>query len=66
MLIFLQEHEIGLLTEVTHLQEITHNLCLQASEPDKLPSASEQVILDLKGADTGVWNFQVSGHIWLL
>ncbi|XP_021359519.1 metastasis suppressor protein 1-like isoform X2 [Mizuhopecten yessoensis] len=52
------EHEIGLLTEITHLQEIMDGLCYGASEPDKLPTASEQCIIDMKGQDTTTWNFQ--------
>ncbi|XP_069113554.1 protein MTSS 2-like isoform X2 [Argopecten irradians] len=52
------EHEIGLLTEITHLQEIMDSLCYGASEPDKLPTASEQCINDIKGQDSSTWNFQ--------
>ncbi|XP_033754842.1 protein MTSS 1-like isoform X3 [Pecten maximus] len=52
------EHEIGLLTEITHLQEIMDSLCYGASEPDKLPTASEQCIIDVKGQDSSTWNFQ--------
>ncbi|XP_060071624.1 protein MTSS 2-like isoform X2 [Ylistrum balloti] len=52
------EHEIGLLTEITHLQEIMDSLCLGASEPEKLPTSSEQCIIDIKGQDSSSWNFQ--------
>ena len=56
---------MGLLTEITHLQEIMYSLCMQASEPEKLPSTSEQCIIDLKGQDPGVWNLQVKlGHLY--
>ena len=48
-----------LLTEVTHLQEIMHSLCLQASEPQSLPASSEQVIADLKGMDPSTLNLHV-------
>ncbi|XP_062619165.1 protein MTSS 1-like isoform X9 [Saccostrea cucullata] len=52
------DHEVGLLTEVTHLQEIMDHLCMQCNDPHTLPPASEQVIMDLKGFDTNsVWNF---------
>ncbi|XP_076112602.1 uncharacterized protein LOC143080582 isoform X2 [Mytilus galloprovincialis] len=46
------EHEISLLTEITHLQDITHSLCLMAGEPNILPSSSEQFIMDIKGSDS--------------
>ncbi|KAL5021786.1 hypothetical protein ScPMuIL_000941 [Solemya velum] len=52
------DHEVSLLTEVTHLQEVMDCLCLQAADPHLLPSSSEQVIMDLKGLDNTVWNFQ--------
>lgn len=50
---------MSLLTEVTHLQEIMENLCLQADNPKLLPPSSEQVISDLKGEDAGSYKFQV-------
>ncbi|XP_067651224.1 protein MTSS 1-like isoform X4 [Haliotis asinina] len=53
------DSEISLLTEVTHLQEIIDSLCAQSSDPNTLPPSSEQVIMDLKGVDHSVWNFQV-------
>lgn len=55
------EHELGLLTEITHLQDITHNLCLMAGEPHTLPPSSEQVIMDIKGSDTSSFFNSLSG-----
>uniref|UniRef100_A0A672HMM5 MTSS I-BAR domain containing 1 n=1 Tax=Salarias fasciatus TaxID=181472 RepID=A0A672HMM5_SALFA len=45
------DHEINMLGEVTHLQTILEDLSNLTAEPHKLPPASEQVILDLKGSD---------------
>ncbi|XP_027135075.1 protein MTSS 1 isoform X2 [Larimichthys crocea] len=45
------DHEINMLGEVTHLQTILEDLTNLTAEPNKLPAASEQVILDLKGSD---------------
>ncbi|KAJ8260368.1 hypothetical protein GJAV_G00181320, partial [Gymnothorax javanicus] len=45
------DEEIGMLGEVTHLQTILEDLGALTAEPNKLPPASEQVILDLKGSD---------------
>ncbi|KAJ8259219.1 hypothetical protein COCON_G00182310 [Conger conger] len=45
------DEEIGMLGEVTHLQTILEDLGTLTAEPHKLPPASEQVILDLKGSD---------------
>ncbi|XP_043978492.1 protein MTSS 1 isoform X2 [Gambusia affinis] len=45
------DHEINMLGEVTHLQTILEDLGVLTAEPTKLPAASEQVILDLKGSD---------------
>ena len=56
-----QDQEVGLLTEITHLQEIMDSLCLQADNPESLPASSEQVIMDLKGIDTKAWSIQVGG-----
>uniref|UniRef100_A0A2C9KDT4 IMD domain-containing protein n=1 Tax=Biomphalaria glabrata TaxID=6526 RepID=A0A2C9KDT4_BIOGL len=50
------DHELKLLTEISHISEIMESLCMQASEPSILPPSSEQVILDLKGVDTASWN----------
>ncbi|XP_034554259.1 protein MTSS 1-like isoform X4 [Notolabrus celidotus] len=51
------DEEISMLGEVTHLQAISDDLKALTSEPHKLPPASEQVILDLKGSDYG-WSYQ--------
>ncbi|XP_071324761.1 protein MTSS 1-like isoform X6 [Trachinotus anak] len=51
------DEEISLLGEVTHLQAISDDLKALTSDPHKLPPASEQVILDLKGSDYG-WSYQ--------
>ncbi|XP_076449389.1 uncharacterized protein LOC143285839 [Babylonia areolata] len=56
------DHEVHLLTEVTHLQEIMHSLCLQASDPHSLPDSSEQVITDLKGMDLSAFGLQGKQH----
>ncbi|MGH0183949.1 UNVERIFIED_CONTAM: hypothetical protein FKN15_013623, partial [Acipenser sinensis] len=45
------DEEISMLGEVTHLQTILEDLTTLTMEPSKLPLASEQVILDLKGSD---------------
>lgn len=47
-----QDEEMGLLTEVTHLQEIMQSLCHHSADPHLLPPASEQVINDVKSADS--------------
>ncbi|KAI3357157.1 hypothetical protein L3Q82_015460 [Scortum barcoo] len=49
--------EISMLGEVTDLQAISDELKALTSDPQKLPPASEQVILDLKGSDCG-WSYQ--------
>ncbi|XP_013882667.1 metastasis suppressor protein 1 [Austrofundulus limnaeus] len=51
------DEEISMLSEVTHLQTISEDLKTLTSDPHKLPPASEQVILDLKGSDYG-WSYQ--------
>ncbi|XP_066519457.1 protein MTSS 1 isoform X2 [Hoplias malabaricus] len=45
------DEEISVLGEVTHLQSILEDLCSLTVDPNTLPPASEQVILDLKGSD---------------
>ncbi|XP_051753387.1 protein MTSS 1 isoform X2 [Ctenopharyngodon idella] len=45
------DEEIGMLGEVTHLQTILEDLGNLTADPNTLPPASEQVILDLKGSD---------------
>ncbi|XP_053182309.1 protein MTSS 1-like isoform X2 [Scomber japonicus] len=51
------DEEISMLGEVTHLQGISDDLKALTSDPHKLPPASEQVILDLKGSDYS-WSYQ--------
>ncbi|KAK7887207.1 hypothetical protein WMY93_026828 [Mugilogobius chulae] len=51
------DEEISMLGEVTHLQAISDDLKALTSDPHKLPAASEQVILDLKGSDLN-WSYQ--------
>ncbi|TNN79973.1 Metastasis suppressor protein 1 [Liparis tanakae] len=51
------DEEISMLGEVTHLQTISDDLKALTCDPHKLPPASEQVILDLKGSDYG-WSYQ--------
>ncbi|XP_034031131.1 protein MTSS 1-like [Thalassophryne amazonica] len=51
------DEEITMLGEVTHLQAISDDLKALTSDPHKLPPASEQVILDLKGSDYS-WSYQ--------
>lgn len=43
------DEEMAMLTEVTHLQEIVHSLCMVADDPESLSSSSEQVVSDLIG-----------------
>jgi len=45
-----QDGEISLCGDATHLQEILDSLCRQATGPDTLPASSEQVIADVSGA----------------
>lgn len=47
--LFLQDGEIAMLGEITHLQAIVDDLVVQTAEPHKLPPASEQV---RRGSDT--------------
>ncbi|XP_043544500.1 protein MTSS 1-like isoform X15 [Chiloscyllium plagiosum] len=51
------EEEMSMLGEVTHLQTITDDLTNLTMDPHKLPTASEQVIIDLKGSDSN-WTYQ--------
>lgn len=51
------EEEISMLGEITHLQTISEDLKTLTMDPHKLPSASEQVIHDLKGSDYS-WSYQ--------
>lgn len=43
MCVCVQDHEINMLGEVTHLQTILEDLTNLTAEPNKLPPASEQV-----------------------
>ncbi|CAN8025078.1 unnamed protein product [Ixodes persulcatus] len=49
------QEELLMLHEIAHLQEILDSLARLTADPQRLPSASEQVIADLKGSD---WAFQ--------
>ncbi|XP_072124414.1 protein MTSS 1-like isoform X3 [Mobula birostris] len=51
------EEEMSMLGEVTHLQTIADDLANLTMDPHKLPTASEQVITDLKGSDYN-WTYQ--------
>ncbi|XP_035284239.1 protein MTSS 1-like isoform X2 [Anguilla anguilla] len=51
------DEEISMLGEITHLQTISDDLKALTMDPHKLPPASEQVILDLKGSDCS-WSYQ--------
>ncbi|KAM8966416.1 protein MTSS 1 isoform 2-T2 [Pelodytes ibericus] len=51
------EEEMSMLGEITHLQTISEDLKNLTMDPHKLPSASEQVIHDLKGSDY-TWSYQ--------
>ena len=59
-----QDEEINMLTEVTHLQDILHALCLHAAEPGQLPAAGEQLLKDIRGADSQTWTYQVCSGNW--
>ncbi|XP_016318157.1 MTSS I-BAR domain containing 2a isoform X3 [Sinocyclocheilus anshuiensis] len=49
--------EVAMLGEATHLQAIIDDFTVLTTDPHKLPEASEQVILDLKGSDYN-WSYQ--------
>ncbi|KAG7470115.1 hypothetical protein MATL_G00136250 [Megalops atlanticus] len=51
------DEEISMLGEITHLQTIADDLKALTMDPHKLPAASEQVILDLKGSECN-WSYQ--------
>ena len=59
-----------MLTEMSLIQEIVQNLCMQADDPFNLPPASEEVITDVKrGKNAQGFSFQVSSinpSLWLL
>ena len=46
-----------MLSELTHIQEMSEQLDKISADPHILPPASEQVIQDLKGSDC-FWSFQ--------
>uniref|UniRef100_A0A8C8HV13 Uncharacterized protein n=1 Tax=Oncorhynchus tshawytscha TaxID=74940 RepID=A0A8C8HV13_ONCTS len=50
------EEEMSMLGEITHLQTLTDDLKALTMDPHKLPPASEQVILDLKGSESS-WSY---------
>ncbi|XP_028821980.1 protein MTSS 1-like isoform X2 [Denticeps clupeoides] len=51
------EEEMSMLGEITHLQTIADDLKALTMDPHKLPPASEQVIMDVKGSDYS-WSYQ--------
>lgn len=51
------EEEVGLVSELGHLQEVMTQLEKHSADPHTLPPASEQVLLDIKGGDTQ-WSWQ--------
>jgi hypothetical protein len=53
----LQDEEVAMLTEMSHLQEAVQQLEKHTADPHTLPPASEQVIADLKSSDGG-WSFR--------
>lgn len=54
------EEEIGMIQEISHIQEIMESLCKLTTDPFDLPPTSETVISNLKLNKNGstVWNFQ--------
>ncbi|GIY96561.1 protein MTSS 2 [Caerostris extrusa] len=51
------ESELSTMYEVTHIQEVLDSLAKLIEDPLGLPTASEQVILDVKSSETG-WSFR--------
>ena len=47
-----QDAEIGILTEMTHLQDVINALSGQANNSSSIPLSIEQVMLDLKGKES--------------
>ena len=43
----LQDEELAILAELSHIQEIVHSLCLLSSDPDSLPESTEHLIDDM-------------------
>ena len=54
----MKDGEISMLGDVTHLQEIIDSLVKQSADPKTLPTASENVILDI-GNSQVIWSCQV-------
>ncbi|KAL0962320.1 hypothetical protein UPYG_G00338590 [Umbra pygmaea] len=48
------DEEMSMLGEISHLQSLTDDLKVLTMDPHKLPPASEQVILDLKGCESSL------------
>ena len=60
----LQDLEISLAAEMSHIEELVQCLNKQTADPHCLPAASEQVIKDLKGIDySSIVAFKVSEPI---
>ncbi|KAM6973769.1 protein MTSS 1-like [Aplochiton taeniatus] len=51
------DEEMSMLEEISHLQTLTDDLKALTMDPHKLPPASEQVIVDLKGSEC-TWSYQ--------
>ncbi|XP_042213232.1 serine-rich adhesin for platelets-like [Homarus americanus] len=51
------DEEVGLVSELGHLQEVMNQLEKHVADPHTLPPASEQVLLDIKGGETQ-WSWQ--------
>ncbi|XP_029298934.1 protein MTSS 1-like [Cottoperca gobio] len=51
------EEEMSMLGEITHLQTLTDDLKTLTMDPHKLPTSSEQVIVDLKASEC-TWSYQ--------
>ena len=43
----MQDEELSILTDLSHVQEIVHSLCLLANDPDSLPESTEHLIDDM-------------------
>ncbi|CAL4104802.1 unnamed protein product, partial [Meganyctiphanes norvegica] len=51
------DEEVGLLSELGHLQEVMVQLEKHSQDPNSLPPASEQVLMDIKGGEAK-WSWQ--------
>jgi hypothetical protein len=49
----MQDEELSMLSELNHIQEIVHNLCMVSNDPESLPTSTEHLIVDMlkTGAD---------------